>query len=268
LDPTLYKQYIYERFAAGENGHSNYKKPDEAELFTEMKKKVKVLSRPVELFNLKSIKQLPDEHFAKTYVESRLIPKKFWSRIFFTSDFKSFVEKLTPSKYESLQPGDARLVIPFFTKNGKLLAVQGRALGTSKLRYLTIKVLENEPKIFGLDLVDFDKDFYITEGPIDSMFIPNCIAAGGADVPFDSIPTNGTFIFDNERTNKEIVKRMKNVVELGYGIFVWPPNWNYKDVNEAIQNGVTPEEFMEILGKRTYRDITAKAMIDKWRFIK
>jgi hypothetical protein len=61
---------------------------------------------------------------------------------------------------------------------------------------------------------------------------------------------------------------MKNVVELGYGIFVWPPNWNYKDVNEAIQNGVTPEEFMEILGKRTYRDITAKAMIDKWRFIK
>ena len=268
LDPSLYRQYIYERFAAGENGHSNYKKPDEAELFKDMTKKIKVLSRPVELFNLKSIKQLPDDHYAKTYVESRLIPKKFWSRMFFAPDFKQFVEKLTPSKYDSLRPKEARLVIPFFTKSGKLLAVQGRAFGEAKLRYITIKVLDDEQKIFGLDKVDFDKDYYIVEGPIDSMFIPNCIAAAGADISYDTLPKNGTFIYDNERGNREIVERMKDVVQQGYGLFIWPPNWNFKDVNKAIESGITPEEFMEMVEKRTYRGLAASAMIGKWLTIR
>ena len=37
-------------------------------------------------------------------------------------------------------------------------------------------------KVYGLERVNFQKQVCITEGPIDSLFIDNCLAAGGADL--------------------------------------------------------------------------------------
>jgi hypothetical protein len=264
FDPSLYKQYIFERFASGENGHSNYEKPDEGAQFKESIAKMKILTRPKELENLQSIRSLPDEHYAKVYISDRLIPTKYWSRIFYTPDFKEFIDKLVPGKYDNLKPNDERLIIPFFDKDGKLVVVQGRALGESKLRYITIKLVEEAQKIFGLDRVNFDEDYYITEGPIDSMFIPNSIAMAGADVSLNDLPRNGVFIFDNERENAGIIDRMKKVIQMGFSIFIWPNTYPYKDVNDAILNGVTPEEFLETVVKRTYSGVKATAMIIKW----
>ena len=49
---------------------------------------------------------------------------------------------------------EPRLVIPFFDKSREMFALQGRALGQSDLRYITIKLSDEYPKIFGLDRVD------------------------------------------------------------------------------------------------------------------
>ncbi len=265
FDPTLYKQYVYERYASGENGHSNYKKPDESVPFKSMVKRIKTIPKPNELLSLDTILKLPEGHFAKEYIRERLIPKKFWSRLYYAPDFKAFIDEILPNKYPSLQPNDARLIIPFYTKDGTLFAIQGRSLGQSKLRYITIKLIEEEPKIYGMDKVNMEDDFYITEGPFDSMFVPNCIAAGGADIPFDQIPKNGIFIFDNEPSNKEILKRMEKVMKLGYRIFIWPPNLKAKDINDAIMKGTLPDEMFELIQKRTYDGLKAKALITKWR---
>ena len=54
--------------------------------------------------------------------------------------------------------------------------------GKEQPKYLTIKLDENKQKVYGLDKVNFQKPIYITEGPIDSLFIDNCLAAGGADL--------------------------------------------------------------------------------------
>ena len=63
-----------------------------------------------------------------------------------------------------------------------MFAVQGRALSQSDLRYITVRIDEQYPKIYGLDRVDISKPIYVVEGPIDSLFVDNCIAVAGGDL--------------------------------------------------------------------------------------
>ena len=53
------------------------------------------------------------------------------------------------------------------------------------------------------------------------MFLKNCLAkVAGADLTLKVEPSNVTYIFDNER-NKEIIKRMYDVIEKNYNIVIW-----------------------------------------------
>ena len=52
---------------------------------------------------------------------------------------------------KELKDNEKRLIIPFYDKEKNLVAFQGRALDDSKIRYITIKLEENLPKIFGID---------------------------------------------------------------------------------------------------------------------
>ena len=52
----------------------------------------------------------------------------------------------------------------------------------TKLRYITIKIDEDAPKIFGLDTLDMTKPFYVVEGPIDSMFRQIVLLRRGSDI--------------------------------------------------------------------------------------
>ena len=45
---------------------------------------------------------------------------------------------------------------------------------------------------------NLQEHIYIVEGPIDSMFINNCLAAGGADLTLRVPSEQVTYIFDNE----------------------------------------------------------------------
>ena len=162
VDPTLTKEYALERYKNDETKNTNYKKPD----FEEAK------AKPVfrEKISLESIESLSEEHFAKTYVRSRKIPEQFYSQLYFAPDFRKFVQELGIDK-EGLKEDDPRLVIPFYDKDKNLIAFQGRALGESKLRYITVKVDADNSKVFGQDRINQDELIYVTEGPIDSLFL-------------------------------------------------------------------------------------------------
>ena len=69
-------------------------------------------------------------------------------------------------------------MIPFRNEEGEIFAYQGRHLGKSSQVY-HIKLDEDVDKIYGLDRADKDKQIYVVEGPIDSMFLDNCIAVAG-----------------------------------------------------------------------------------------
>jgi hypothetical protein len=112
-------------------------------------------------------------------------------------------------------------------------------MGNSSLRYATIRITD-DPLIYGLDRVVRGKTIYVLEGPIDSMFLPNAIGAGGTDFQralYSVSGENVVLIFDNQPRNKQVVKRIESYVQRGYPMVVWNNNLPYKDINDAVLSG-------------------------------
>ena len=254
IDPSMYSEYLLER----------YKKGAPATPKPQFDFKPAFEDRTI-LDDLKSIKELDDKHPAKQYVVGRKIPSEFYDKLYFCDKFGALVNKVKPKTY-----GDKdhpRLVIPFYDTTGKLFAFQGRAFGKEQPKYLTVKLDENKQKVYGLERVNFQRQVYITEGPIDSLFIDNCLAAGGADlflknkVPNEQI----TYIFDNEPRNKEIVKRMYKVIEKDFNVVIWPDDLQLKDVNDMIMSGLTKLELSDIISNNTYSKLSALTKLNYWK---
>jgi len=259
-DPSLLKEYALERFKNGETGNHNYKKPT----FDEFK------TKPIfkDSIKLPSIEDLPDGHFCKDYVINRKIPKEFYSQLYYADDFKSFVESIQ-NEETNLIEGDKRLVIPFYDKDKSLIAIQGRALGESKMRYVTITLQKDVTKFFGLDRVDPNKKVYVVEGPIDSMFIPNAIATADSNLTrVNELGFNDvTLVFDNEPRNKEIVKTIEKAIKDGNSVCLLPENVKEKDVNEIILSGCSIHELLALIDNFTFSKLRAELEFSKWKKI-
>ena len=259
VDPTLIKEYALERYKNGDNNKSNHKTPEFEEFKTEKPIFKKSLVLP-------SIDSLPEAHFAKVYVQQRRIPEAFLSQLYYAEDFAAFIQSLGIQK--ELSKEDKRLVIPFYDREKNLVAIQGRALGESKLRYITIKLHEDNHKFFGLDRIDEDKMIYVVEGPIDSMFLDNAVAT--ADSNLESITSiydksKVTLIFDNEPRNKEIVKKIDEAIEKHYNVVIWPEMIESKDINDMVKDGFSPDEIQDIISKYTFVNLRAKAELVNWK---
>ena len=216
--------------------------------------------------DLKSIKGLPEDHPARLYCVNRKIPEKYFDKLFLSDKFMTLVNEVKPNTYK-ITKDHPRLIIPFYDTTGKIFAFQGRAFGKEQPKYLTIKLDENKQKVYGLDKVNFQKPIYITEGPIDSLFIDNCLAAGGADLFLkNKIPNEQiTYIFDNEPRNKEIVKRMYKVIEQDFNVVIWPEDLQLKDVNDMIMSGLTKLELQDIISNNTYSKLSALTKLNYWK---
>lgn len=259
VDPHLLKEYALERYKNGEQGNDNYKKPD----FEEFK------AKPVfkEKINLPAISELPDEHYAKQYVITRKIPEHHHANLYFAQDFKKFIESLNIEK-EGLKEDDPRLIIPFYDEEKNLVAMQGRALGESKLRYITVKLHDDNMKVFGLDRLNTEEMIYVVEGPIDSLFLKNTIATADANLLsasrlFDR--SKLTLVFDNEPRNKELHKIMEKAIEEHYNIVIWPEMIQDKDINDMILSGFSSEEIEDIISKSTFVNLRAKMEFINWK---
>ena len=265
IDPNLVKEYALERYANGETGSHNYKKPEVKEMKFDkpvFKKKAKI--------NLPKISELPEDHFAVQYCIGRKLPKEKFVNLYYADSFKNFVDELLPDHEKELKEDDPRLIIPFFDDDGSLLAIQGRALRDSKIRYITIKLHEDSIKIFGLNTVKRDEKVYVFEGPIDSMFIKNAVATADANlrnavnyIPKDKL----VLVFDNEPRNRDIVKLMDMAIEEHYQICIWPEMMQEKDVNDMILSGFTSEEITDIIDRNTFVNLRAKMEYIQWKKI-
>ena len=259
IDPKLYEQYLLER----------YKKSAPATPKPKFDFKPTKFTNQTPIDDLKSIKDLPEDHPARLYCVNRKIPEKYFDKLFLSDKFMTLVNEVKPNTYK-ITKDHPRLIIPFYDTTGKVFAFQGRAFGKEQPKYLTIKLDENKQKVYGLDKVNFQKPIYITEGPIDSLFIDNCLAAGGADLFLkNKIPNeNITYIFDNEPRNKEIVKRMYKVIEQDFNVVIWPDEIQLKDVNDMIMSGLTKLELQNIISNNTYSKLSALTKLNYWKKIK
>ena len=262
VDPNLLQEYQLERYKNGETGNNNYPKPEFQEVKQEAPKFKKALELP-------SIDSLPEAHFAKNYVQQRRIPEAFSSQLYYAEDFREFVATLGIEK-EGLHKDDKRLVIPFYDKEKNLIAVQGRSLGESKLRYITLKLHDDNKKVFGLDRIDTDKLVYVVEGPIDSMFLENAVAT--ADSNLESITdvldkSKVALVFDNEPRNKEIVAKMEKAIDNHFNVVIWPEMIEKKDINDMILDGFSPDEIQDIIDNNTFVNLRAKMEFISWKKI-
>ena len=120
-----------------------------------------------------------------------------------------------------------------------------------------------------MNKVDKSKTIYVTEGPIDSLFLPNSIAVGGSDFKKidDSIKENAIIIYDNEPRNTEIIKKIEEVVDLGYTVCIWNDKRvkGLKDINDMIQSGLTSEDVIEIINSNSFTGLSAKLKLKEYK---
>ena len=268
VDPSLLKEYTYERFTNGETGNHNYPKPTFEEFKSQPAFNEKATQKKIELDTIES---LPESHYAKAYVKARKIPEKYFTELYFAPDFKMLVQSLGIEK-ENLKSEDPRLIIPFYDENNELFAIQGRALSESKIRYITITLVENEllqghMKFYGLNKLNRNKKVYVVEGPIDSMFLPNAIATADADLTRAAKLelTDFVLVYDNEPRNKDIVKQIGKAIASGYNVTLLPENIKQKDINDMILAGISPGEILDLIDKFTFSNLRANLEFSKWK---
>jgi len=255
LDNKKYEQYLLERY---KGSAPSTPQPE----FNDFKPKFKEVDI---LDGLTPVSELKDNHPVKQYVIKRKIPEKYFSKLFLCNKFMAFVNKAKPNTFSHTKGEHPRLIIPFYDINDKVFAFQGRAFGKEQPKYLTVKLDENKQKVYGLNTVNLQEHVHIVEGPIDSMFVKNCLAAAGADLTLKVEPSNVTYIFDNEPRNKEIIKRMYDVIEKDYNLVVWPDDMRHKDINDMIISGMSIAEVQTIISKNTFAKLEALTKISYYK---
>lgn len=257
IDSSLYDQYVMERYKNGSTGKgSNTPEPK----FTFEKPKF-----TKKAFDLPSIAELNKEHSARIYLENRKIPQNFLSQLFYCEKFKQWTNEQKET-FESTKYDEPRIIIPLIN-NGEIFGFQGRSLSKKpKVKYITIILDEDQPKIYGLDRIDWNKTVYVVEGPFDSMFIDNSIAMVGADIDkmffVTNFETNFVMVYDNEKRNKEMVARLEKSIEMKFPVVIWPKDLKEKDINDIVLSGQDVESMLKL---NTYQGLEAKLKFTNWK---
>ena len=253
-DSNLHDQYVMERYKEGLTGKGS-NTPDPVFNFPKPKFKSKDICS-----ELTKVSDLNKEHFARGYLLGRGL--KDLSRFYFCPDFARWTNKHKKTFDKSFKD-DPRIVIPLRDEKSRLFGYQGRSLDVnSKLRYITVMLDEDAPKIYGLDTVDTSKDIYVTEGPFDSTFLGNAIAMCGSDVDLSALDYQFVFVFDNEPRNREIVNRISRAIDNGSRVVIFPNTVKDKDLNDMVMSGLNVQDVVE---SNVYSGLEAKLKLNSWK---
>jgi transcription elongation factor Elf1 len=269
VDPSLHGEYTFEKYKSGES-NTFFNKSNTSPTFNIPSPRFGKVEQQKVFDHAEWVSELQSGHFCLTYAENRCIPTEHYDKLLFTAKYRQFIDALVPNHGKTLAD-DARLVIPYYDVNGELVAVSGRALETSdvKLRYVTVRTNDSEDKlIYGMDRVNLHQTVYLVEGPLDSLFITNCVASGDANLSITAkniSARNKVLIFDNEPRNKEVCKLIEKAIKLGEDVVIWPDTIEGKDINEMILNGFSPDEIKGIIDSNTFRNLEAIAKFTFWK---
>ena len=248
VDPALHKQYVMEKFKGGFTGRNFV--AEEPEFKFEAPKFKRKLKLP-------KASEYPK---SSGYLTARkLDPSKFY----YAEHFKKFANSLKPT-FDDTKHDEERIIIPlYYEKN--LIGFQGRSINPSPVKYITVMLDDDAPKIYGLDNIRRDAPVYVTEGPFDSTFIRNAIAMCGADADVSRWGiSNPVWIYDNEPRNREITNRISKTIDSGQSVVIWPESIDDKDINDMVMNGLDVQSVIE---SNTYSGLEAKLKFTTWKKI-
>jgi transcription elongation factor Elf1 len=248
IDTTIHKQYTFEKFKEGNTGR-NFTVDEPVFQFKTPKFKPKI-NLPKASTNFDSNEYL---------VRRKLNPHNYY----YAEKFKSWTNSLK-EVFDDTDKDEPRIIIPLFYQN-TLVGFQGRSLGQNKIKYITVMLDDNAPKIYGLDEIEKSKTVYITEGPFDSTFIRNSIALCGADGDISKWGiVDCVWIYDNEPRNAEIHRRIDQCISRGDKVVIWPSNIKEKDINDMVLSGLDVQSVIEL---NTYSGLEAKLKFTTWKKI-
>lgn len=258
FDQSLHDQYVLERFKEGTTGKRT-NTPDPTFNFKKPIFKKNIVS------DLTCVSDLNITHDARRYLEQRKIPVEKLSKFYYCEKFKTWTNSLQQT-FKNTSYDEPRIIIPLYSKHGDIFGYQGRSLSSktpSKYKYITIILDDSIPKVYGLNDVDESKTIYITEGPIDSMFLENSVAMCGADVDLRTFDwSDCVYVYDNEPRNREIVNRISQTIDRGEKVVIWDKGTKEKDINDMIIAGRDVQCMVEC---NTYHGLEAKLKFTDWK---
>ena len=247
IDPTLHKQYTMEKFKNGHTGKNFVVEEPKLEF------KKPVFAKKIDLPKASEVS------VAKEYLEKRKIdPTKFY----FAKKFKEWANTQKQT-FDTTHRDESRIIIPMYDTERNLIGFQGRSLGPNSVKYITVMLQENAPKIYGLDKINPDKTVYVVEGPFDSTFVKNSVALCGSDGDMAHLKGSDiVFVYDNEPRNKEILQRIERCIDRGERVIIWPRSIEDKDINDMVLSG---HDVMSILESNIYSNLEAKVKFNNWK---
>ena len=250
IDSTLHKQYILEKFKEGHAGGRNFVVEEPKFDFTKPVFKPKL--------NLPKASEVP---IAREYLlKRRLDPTKFY----FAQKFQEWTNTQKQT-FDNIVRDECRIVIPLYDTNSELIGFQGRSLGPNSIKYITVMLNDNKPKIYGLEKINEREPIFIVEGPFDSTLVENSIAMCGSDVDIRTYNwSDYIWVFDNEPRNREINNRISKVIDRGDKVVIWPQNIAEKDINDMVLGG---HDVKSVLESNTFSGLQAKLKFNTWKKI-
>ena len=256
IDPSLHKQFVMEKFTegfAGKRGTSveapefNFKKP----VFKKTKKSEERLDLP----------RASEVKIAREYLEKRKLDA---TKFYFAAKFKEWTNTQKQT-FDTIGRDESRIIIPMYDEDKTLIGFQGRSLGPNSVKYITVMLKDDAPKIYGLDQVDSQKPIYVIEGPFDATLVQNSVAMCGSDIDLRTFGwSNYIYVYDNEPRNREIVNRISKTIDRGDKVIIWPTSIEHKDINDMVLGG---QNIMNVLELNTYSGLKAKIKFNNWKRI-
>ena len=247
MDTTLHKQYTLEKFKEGHTGR-NFVAEEPTFTFKKPVFKPKL--------DLPKASEDPD---ARRYLEKRkLNPEKFY----FTDSFKRWTNTKKQT-FDTIGRDEPRIIIPMYNQAKDLIGFQGRSLIPNSVKYITVMLEDEAPKIYGLDTINEDLPIYVVEGPFDSTFVNNSVALCGSDGDLGYFKGSDTIlVYDNEPRNREIVNRIGKCIDRGEKVVIWPSGLEEKDINDMVLSG---HDVMSMIKLNTYSGLEAKVKFNSWK---
>lgn len=174
-----------------------------------------------------------------------------------------------------------RLVIPFFSIDGKIVFYQSRTIldedNANYPKYLS--KINAEKSIFGVNnITSAAPSIYIFEGPIDAFFCANGVAVAGIQksghvnlTQYQKDQLNSFYLFDkvwvldSQWQDETSMSKTQSLIEAGEKVFIWPEEYGtrFKDFNDmaiGLDTNEIPHTFVD---KHTYEGRAAEMELNK-----